>query len=95
MGELLKKLGELQIGSTRFTVELNKSTHKGNAYDIHIQNDRFRLNLSERDFCRMAGRIYGFRWTGRYKRTHGYTAGSIREKGGGVWMIGQQSLSIL
>lgn len=57
MGEMIRKLGEIQIGNTCFAVELNKAAQKGKIYDIHIQNEGFRLNISEQDFCRMAAAV--------------------------------------
>lgn len=57
MGEIIRKLGEIQIGNACFAVELNKATKKGNSYDIHIQNESFRLNISEKDFCRVAAAV--------------------------------------
>lgn len=57
MGELIRKLGEIQIGSTCFDVELNKPTQKGSLYDIHIQNGQFRLNMTEQDFCKLAAAV--------------------------------------
>lgn len=57
MGELIRELGKIQVGDARFIVELNKATQKGKSYDIHIQNESFRLNISEQDFCRMAAAI--------------------------------------
>lgn len=57
MGEIIKKLGEIRIGNNCFLVELNKGTRKDGKYDIHIQNDFTRLNISEYDFCRMAAAV--------------------------------------
>ncbi|MCM1303080.1 MAG: hypothetical protein NC305_08490 [Lachnospiraceae bacterium] len=57
MGEIIRKLGEIQIGKMCFDVEINKATQKKNVFDIHIQNESFRLCISERDFCRMAAAV--------------------------------------
>lgn len=57
MGELIRELGEIKVGRNRFLVELNKATRKDGKYDIHIQNDFTRLNISEYDFCQMAAAI--------------------------------------
>ena len=57
MGELIRKLGDIQIGNAHFAIELNKKKKKGNSYDIHIQNESFRINISEKDFCRMTAAV--------------------------------------
>lgn len=54
MGELIKKLNKIKIGNTELVIEKNKGTQPGCKYDIHIQNDHLRLNLSEQDFCKIA-----------------------------------------
>lgn len=44
MGELIRKVSELKIGNETFAVELNECTNDTGYKDIHIQNDKFRLN---------------------------------------------------
>ena len=55
MGEKIKDLGQIRLGKSAFTVELNnpESPEK----EIHIQNQSFRLALGERAFCKMAADI--------------------------------------
>jgi hypothetical protein len=38
-------------------VELNKGTGVHGKYDIHIQNPKLRLSISEGDFCKIAAGI--------------------------------------
>lgn len=54
MGEIIKNLNKIKVGDNEFFIELNKGTRAEGKYDIHIQNKRFRLNLSEQDFCKIA-----------------------------------------
>lgn len=54
MGEIIKKLNEIKVGDNEFVIELNKGTRTDGKYDIHIQSMRFRLNMSEQDFCKIA-----------------------------------------
>lgn len=54
MGEKIKDLETIKIGNTEFTVELNKGTGNHGRYDFHIQNSKCRLNVSEKDFYKMA-----------------------------------------
>lgn len=54
MGEVIKDLSRINIGKTSLKVELNKGTRKNGKYDIHIQDENFRLNISEYDFCKIA-----------------------------------------
>lgn len=57
MGELIKDLGTIHFNNCEYSIELNKCTRKNGMYDIHIQNDRARLNISEQDFCKMAAAV--------------------------------------
>lgn len=57
MGEKIRDLGTVVIGNEEFVVELNKGTGTNRKYDIHIQNSKVRLNISEYDFCKIASAI--------------------------------------
>ena len=54
MGELIRKVSELKIGNETFAVELNECTTDTGYKDIHIQNDKFRLNVPQNEFMQMA-----------------------------------------
>ena len=54
MGEVIKKVGEFKIGGSSFEIELNNSACGGKYRDIHIQNDKFRLEMPENEFLPMA-----------------------------------------
>lgn len=57
MGEIIKKVGAITIGSKTFDVELNKATYVGGPRYIHIQNPKFRYCLTEADFYQFASEI--------------------------------------
>lgn len=54
MGEKIKDIDKIQIGSTTFNIELNHSTTEQGSCEIHIQNEKFRLALPEKEFLQMA-----------------------------------------
>lgn len=54
MGEKIKVVGNYK---GLLDVELNKASTKGGNRWIHIQNEKFRLCLSESDFLAAAGAI--------------------------------------
>lgn len=57
MGEKIKDLSEVSIGKTNFLIELNHSINPSHKYDIHIQNEKFRMELSDKDFLQIASSI--------------------------------------
>ena len=54
MGEKIKDLKKIKLGHNDLVLELNEGTHVMGKYDIHLQNDRFRLNTNEYDFLKIA-----------------------------------------
>ena len=54
MGERIKDLGEFKIGGCLFKVELNHG-NKNEKYNIHIQNDIFKIAYKEREFAEFVG----------------------------------------
>ena len=77
MGEKIRDLGSLKIGLNSFNIELNKGTNSMGDYDIHIQNEHVRLNISEYDFCKMAAAlIHADEKVNEYKRR--YKQGSVK-----------------
>lgn len=54
MGEIIREIGVLHIGDESLRVELNHGQGDGYEHEIHVQNDKIRLSMSEVDFCRMA-----------------------------------------
>lgn len=54
MGEIIRKICEVSLGDKTFDIELNKSASGGHYRDIHIQNDSFRLEVSENEFLSIA-----------------------------------------
>ena len=57
MGEKIKDIGKIHLGGTDPDVELNHAARQNEKYEIHIQNDKVRLALSEKDFLQMASVI--------------------------------------
>lgn len=57
MGELIKTLGELELGGQSFRIELNHSTSGQDEKEIHIQNDKLRFALPEAQFLQMCAAI--------------------------------------
>ena len=54
MGEKIRDLGKIKIGNSEFVIELNHSASGSHYRDIHIQNDKFRLEIPENEFLQMA-----------------------------------------
>lgn len=54
MGERIKDLSKVRIGDTEFKIELNKAYYEHGSYDIHLQCDKGRIGLSDRDFMKLA-----------------------------------------
>lgn len=54
MGEIIEKLGQLEIGDKIFDVELNASFEPGEELSIHVQNERFRFECTRTEFLQFA-----------------------------------------
>ena len=55
MGEKIRDIGKLEIGSSRFAIELNEGYDKRySKYDIHIQNDDIQYSLTNAEFVKLA-----------------------------------------
>ncbi len=57
MGEIIKRLTETADLESGFFVELNHATERNGPRYVHIQNERFRLNMTEQDFLRIAASL--------------------------------------
>ena len=57
MGEKIKDLSEINIGGANLFIELNHSVSPKHKYDIHIQNDKFRMEFPDSDFIQIASAI--------------------------------------
>lgn len=53
MGSVIKNIRKIKIAGKEFDVELNKSPLRKNEHDIHIQNEKFRLEIPETEFVSM------------------------------------------
>lgn len=54
MGERIRDLSVTTIGNTEFKIELNKAYYANCKYDIHLQCDKGRIGISDRDFMKIA-----------------------------------------
>lgn len=54
MGEIIKKIGELEIAGKVFDVELNAPFEPGEELSIHVQNERFRFECTRTEFLQFA-----------------------------------------
>lgn len=54
MGERIKDLAKMKIGNTDFKIELNAAYYKKDAYDIHLQCDKGRIGLTDKEFIQLA-----------------------------------------
>lgn len=54
MGDVIKTVRKVKIGGSEFDIELNHSASGGKYRDIHIQNEKFRLEMPENEFLQMA-----------------------------------------
>ena len=50
MGEQIELLGELSVGGEKFSVDANLGLSGPGGRDIHIQNEKLRFQMYERDF---------------------------------------------
>ena len=57
MGEKIKDLYPIHIGSAQFMIELNEAYSPGEERLIHIQNEKFRYQFKESDFFDIAENI--------------------------------------
>lgn len=55
MGEKIRDMAKVSLNDMDFLIELNDGTVKARKPQyIHLQNDRFRLALSDKEFIQMA-----------------------------------------
>ena len=54
MGERIRDLAKMKIGDTQFKIELNASYSHKERYDIHLQCDKGRIGLTDREFLQLA-----------------------------------------
>ena len=57
MGEVLKVVKETKLGGGKFLIELNEPLVKYGARIIHLQNDKFRMEMTEPEFLKIAGAV--------------------------------------
>ncbi len=69
MGEKIKDLQEITVGSGKFMVELNEGYLKNEGRLIHIQNKHFRYLLKEKQFMKLASSVLRAREEMKYYKT--------------------------
>ena len=57
MGEVLKVLKETRLGGGTFLIEQNAPPGETGSRVIHIQNEKFRMEMPEPEFLKIAGAI--------------------------------------
>lgn len=57
MGEVLKVLKETRIGGAKFLIEQNGPLAEVGPRVIHIQNEKFRMEMPEGEFLKIAGAV--------------------------------------
>lgn len=57
MGEKIRDLNEITVGSNKLMIELNEGYLKEQGRVIHVQNKHFRYLLKENDFLKLASEI--------------------------------------
>ncbi len=57
MGEVLKVIKEIKLGGGKFLIEQNAPLITGGSNVIHLQNEKFRMEMSEPEFLKIAGSI--------------------------------------
>jgi hypothetical protein len=57
MGEKIKNIKLIKIGRSEMMVELNAGTSPGQGNIIHIQNEKMRYSLTEKEFLEFAGMV--------------------------------------
>ena len=57
MGEIIRVMDRIKIGNIDFDIELNHGTESCGHREIHIQNEKFRLAMSEPEFLQLATSI--------------------------------------
>lgn len=72
MGEIIKNLHSIKIGSETLMIELNEGYFKDQGRLIHIQNPHFRYQISEKDFLIMSSEILRSRREMEYVKSDTY-----------------------
>ena len=54
MGERIKDLEEIKIGDKKIVIELNSSYYKSENYEVHLQCDKGRIGLTDKEFLKLA-----------------------------------------
>lgn len=57
MGEKIRDLSEINLGGAKLLIELNHSVNPKYKYDIHIQNEKFRMEFPDKNFLQIASAI--------------------------------------
>lgn len=72
MGEKIRDLHSVKIGSAELMVELNEGNTKGEGRLIHVQNKHFRFLIGEKGFLELAATILRAYSEMQYYKTTGW-----------------------
>ncbi|MBA6156286.1 hypothetical protein H3Z83_07140 [Tenacibaculum sp. S7007] len=54
MGEIIKKFGAITIAESDIDFELNKPHAKGGLNSVHIQSNKMRIEMDEKEFLKLS-----------------------------------------
>ena len=54
MGEIIKNFGTITIADSNIDFELNKPHAKGAPNSVHIQSDKMRIEMNEKEFLKLS-----------------------------------------
>lgn len=57
LGEILKVVKETTLGGGKLSIELNEPLAKGGPRVVHLQNEKFRMEMNELLFLKIAGTV--------------------------------------
>jgi hypothetical protein len=57
MGEKIKNIGKFTINDNEYVIELNKSSGNSKEFEIHIQSNNTRFELSESEYNQFSSTI--------------------------------------
>lgn len=86
MGEKIRDLHSVKIGSAELMVELNEGNTKGEGRLIHVQNKHFRFLIGEKGFLELAATILRAYSEMQYYKTTGWKKHPVNTAEVEKWM---------
>lgn len=81
MGEKIRDLHSIKIGSSELMIELNEGNTKAEGHLIHVQNKHFRFLAREKEFMELAATILRAFSEMKYYKTTGWKKAQVPEIG--------------